>query len=252
MSTTDAHLFEVFSSIQGEGPYIGERQIFIRFLMCNLSCSYCDTQECLVPQKTYRVEQTPGKRDFKVVNNPVTVDELSALVDSFNATKGLNHSVALTGGEPLLQVDFLKNFLPKLKAKGLKTYLETNGTMPDRLAEILDLVDIIAMDVKLPSMTGASDMIDEHRKVLEAAIAKDVFVKIVYGKASKSLEIENASKMISGISDDIPVVLQPVTPTKEIKHGPTPDQTMLFHSIAKRHLKNVRVIPQVHKILGQL
>ncbi len=122
----------MFSSIQGEGIYIGERQIFVRFLMCNLSCSYCDTQDCLIPQKTYRVEQTPGKRDFKILNNPVGIDELCGTVDQFNNVKGLNHSIAITGGEPLLQVDFLKNFFPKLKERGLTIYLETNGTMPER------------------------------------------------------------------------------------------------------------------------
>ncbi|MCL5059022.1 MAG: 7-carboxy-7-deazaguanine synthase QueE, partial [Actinobacteria bacterium] len=34
---------EIFSSVQGEGPYVGTRQIFIRFDGCNLSCRYCDT-----------------------------------------------------------------------------------------------------------------------------------------------------------------------------------------------------------------
>ena len=76
MSTTEAHLFEVFSSIQGEGLYIGDRQIFVRFLMCNLSCAYCDSTDCLVPQKTYRVEETPGKRDYKVYNNPASMDQM--------------------------------------------------------------------------------------------------------------------------------------------------------------------------------
>ena len=252
MSSTEAQIHEVFSSIQGEGIYIGERQIFIRFLMCNLSCAYCDSTESLVPQKTFRVEETPGKKDFKMHNNPATADQLAEIVSKFNTPKNLHHSVSITGGEPLLQVDFLKNFLPVLKGMGLSIYLETNGTMADRLAEIISLVDIISMDVKLPSMTGSSDRIAEHKKFLELAKDSDVFVKAVYGKASKPIEIENISKMISQINKDIPLVLQPVTPAGEIKHGPAAEQSMSFHSIAKRHLNDVRVIPQVHKILGQL
>ncbi|MFH1710425.1 MAG: 7-carboxy-7-deazaguanine synthase QueE [bacterium] len=252
MSATEAQIFEIFSSIQGEGLYIGERQIFIRFLMCNMSCSYCDSPESLIPQKTFRVEETPGKKDFKIYNNPATIEQLSGFVDLFSKQKTLHHSVAITGGEPLLQVDFLNSFIPKIKEKGLKIYLETNGTMPERLSEIIELVDIVAMDIKLPSMTGASDKLAEHKKALEAASSKDVFVKIVIGKQSKPLEIENASKVISEISNDIPVVLQPATPIREIKHGPTPEQMLSFHAIAKRHLNNVRVIPQVHRLLGQL
>lgn len=252
MSTTEAHLFEVFSSIQGEGLYIGDRQIFVRFLMCNLSCAYCDSTDCLVPQKTYRVEETPGKRDYKVYNNPASMDQILALIDQFNKTKGLHEHVSLTGGEPLLQVDFIKNLAPKIKERGLKVYLETNGTMPERLSEIIGHVDTVAMDVKLPSVSGTADLLTEHKKVLEIAFNAEVFVKIVFGKSSKPAEIENASKMISEVDPEIPLVLQPVTPTKEIKHGPLPEQSLLFQSIAKRHLKFVKVIPQIHKLLGQL
>ena len=252
MSTTEAHIFEIFSSVQGEGLYIGERQIFVRFLMCNMSCAYCDSPESLVPQKTFRVEETPGKKDFKIYNNPVTVDQLTGFVEQFNKQKNLHHSVSITGGEPLLQVDFLKNFLPKVKDRGLKVYLETNGTMPERLSEIIDAVDIIAMDIKLPSMTQAPDRLPEHKKVLEIAKAKETFVKIIFGKSSKPLEIENASKAIADVNDKIPLVLQPVTPVREIKHGPSPEQMFSFHAIAKRHLNDVRVIPQIHKFLGQL
>lgn len=252
MSTTEAHIFEAFSSIQGEGLYVGDRQIFIRFLMCNLHCDYCDSSDCLVPSKTFRVEETPGKRDFKVYNNPVSVDQMSELIDQFNKTKGLHEHVSLTGGEPLLQVDFIKNLAPKIKEKGLKVYLETNGTLPERLSEVIGLVDTVAMDVKLPSIAGTEDMLSAHKKFLEIAFNADVFVKIVFGKSSKPVEIENASKMIAEVDPEIPLVLQPVTPTKEIKLGPTPEQSLLFHSIAKRNLKFVKVIPQTHRLFGQL
>jgi len=217
-----------------------------------MSCAYCDSPESLVPQKTFRVEETPGKRDFKMYNNPVTVDQLTGFIDQFNRQKGVHQGVAITGGEPLLQVDFLKNFLPNVREKGLKVYLETNGTMPERLSEIMDMVDIVAMDIKLPSMTAASDRLPEHKKALDVAKEKEVFVKVVFGKTSKPLEIEEASKAVAAVSDKIPLVLQPVTPVREIKHGPGPEQMLSFQAIAKRHLSDVRVIPQIHKLLGQL
>ncbi len=137
-----------------------------------MSCAYCDSPESLTPQKTFRVEETPGNKDFKTFNNPATIDQISGFIDQLKGQKGLHHSVSITGGEPLLQVDFLKNLLPKIKEKGLKAYLETNGTMPDRLSEIIDLVDIVAMDFKLPSMTGESDRLQEHKKALEASTSR--------------------------------------------------------------------------------
>ena len=38
-----AKIKEIFASIQGEGPYVGVKQLFIRFCACNLNCDYCDT-----------------------------------------------------------------------------------------------------------------------------------------------------------------------------------------------------------------
>lgn len=39
-----ANINEIFASIQGEGRYVGEKQLFVRFSSCNLKCAYCDTQ----------------------------------------------------------------------------------------------------------------------------------------------------------------------------------------------------------------
>lgn len=229
---------------------MGERQIFIRFQMCNLNCAYCDSTEALISQKTFKFEETPGKKDVKILNNPATIDQIVDLVERLNKPKGVTHSVSLTGGEPLLQVDLIKKLIPKLKLNGHKIYLETNGTMSDRLAEIVNDVDFIAMDIKLPSMTGETDMLPEHKKALVAAAGTDMFVKIVFGRESKPMEIETASKMIESISSNIPLVLQPVTPVGKVKHGPTAEQIIAMHAIAKRHLKTVKVIPQMHRAMG--
>jgi len=253
MSSTEAQLNEVFNSIQGEGLYVGERQTFVRFAGCNLTCQYCDSPEALNISKQYRVETNPGKKNFSQFNNPITVEQLIDLVLSFEKPKGVNSAVALTGGEPLLQVDFLKNFLPDLKKKlDLPILLETNGVLPDHLAEIIELIDIIAMDIKLPSATGLSSYLKEHKKSLETAYLKQVFVKIVFSRESKVTELDEAVSLIASLDEKIPLILQPVTPSGSIKHRPTPEQIIAFDNVAKRKLKKVLVIPQVHKLLGQL
>ncbi|MEK7376227.1 MAG: 7-carboxy-7-deazaguanine synthase QueE, partial [Candidatus Margulisiibacteriota bacterium] len=193
---------------------------------CNLSCEYCDVVES--------------------IDNPLTADDVVKAVDAFLTNPKLYHSISLTGGEPLLQVDFLKELLPKLK---IKKYLETNGTLPAHLMEIIDLIDVVAMDIKLPSATGCASYFKEHEKFLESALFKDVFVKAVFTKGTLPKEIDDMCALIERVESEIPLVLQPATPQRGSKIKPTPEQIMAFHAIAKKRLKNVRVIPQTHKMM---
>ncbi|MCK5661099.1 MAG: 7-carboxy-7-deazaguanine synthase QueE, partial [Methanosarcinales archaeon] len=68
-STT--HIYEIFNSIQGEGPYVGMRQVFVRFCGCNLACEYCDTYESRKDViSNCSVEKVPGSRIFSKIENP--------------------------------------------------------------------------------------------------------------------------------------------------------------------------------------
>jgi organic radical activating enzyme len=252
MSLHVAQLTEIFSSFQGEGLYVGERQVFIRFAGCNLTCQYCDSPQALVMSPTFKVEAVPGSHKFETHQNPATLETMDRLLDGLlEKPGGVHHSISLTGGEPLLQVDFLKVFIPEIKSKSkLPIYLETNGVLPDHLNEVIELVDIIAMDMKLPSATGLSPYWKEHKRFLEVAYLKEVFVKIVVAKGSNVKEIDEAAAVIAGVDENIPLILQPVTPHGPIKHRPSTEEIFAFHTAAKRKLKNVRVIPQTHKLLG--
>jgi len=253
MSSSEAQICEIFNSIQGEGLYLGERQTFVRFAGCNLTCQYCDTPQALTVPKDFQVEITPGKRDLKKFKNPAALPQLLELISSYEKPKGVNHSVSLTGGEPLLQVDFLKGLIPALKeALALPVYLETNGVLPDHLSEVIDLVDIVSFDLKLPSATGLSPYWKEHKRALEIAFLKEVFVKMVFTRETRTKEVMDAVALVAEVDERIPLVLQPVTPHGPIKHRPHSDQILAFQAIAKRRLKEVRVIPQVHRIFGVL
>ncbi|MCL5058290.1 MAG: 7-carboxy-7-deazaguanine synthase QueE [Actinobacteria bacterium] len=151
---------EIFSSVQGEGPYVGTRQIFIRFDGCNLSCRYCDTARSGAARHC-RVEAVPGKRDFVEVANPLSGPELVKLLQKyFNA--GGHHFTSLTGGEPLVHAEYLEGLLPAIKQMGLKVYLETNGTLYAELSRVIGLIDIVAMDIKLPGTSGCGPLWEKH------------------------------------------------------------------------------------------
>jgi len=224
-----ARISEIFSSIQGEGPYVGRRQIFVRFDNCNMSCSFCDT----IPQK--------GSREY-------SVEELSACIKDLNKTSP-HHSISLTGGEPLLQVDFLKTFLPTIKDLGFKIYLETNATLPEGLKEILDFIDIVAMDIKLPSSAGCEAFWQEHSEFLELSRGKEVFVKVVVTENTKDEDFINAVNLVRQCSREAAFVIQPVTASGTAKEI-SPARLLEYQKLAGQELKDVRVIPQLHKLIG--
>ncbi|MFH1406857.1 MAG: 7-carboxy-7-deazaguanine synthase QueE [Candidatus Omnitrophota bacterium] len=225
-----AKIQEIFSSVQGEGPYLGVAQIFIRFADCNLNCKYCDT-----PKTGYIQELEPAE----------LLEGVLILENQF----GPHHSVSLTGGEPLLHHEFLKEFLPLLKNKELKTYLETNGTLFEEMAHVVDSTDIISMDMKLPSSTGENSRWQEHEAFLKTVRGKEVFVKTVITNETSENDFICALDLLKAHNAEIQLVIQPATSNGK-SHSLDTDKLYKWHMLAKKYLTNVRTIPQMHKLLG--
>ncbi|MDD2234573.1 MAG: 7-carboxy-7-deazaguanine synthase QueE [Desulfitobacteriaceae bacterium] len=237
---------EIFSSIQGEGPYVGVRQIFLRLPGCNLTCPYCDTFVDKLPRLS--MEVIPGSRTFQYYDNPLELKFLLDLLLKFNFVR--HHSLSFTGGEPLLWNRELAQFIPLVKEKGLKIYLETNGTLPDRLDSLLPLLDIISMDIKLP-FNGQVFWNEHCRFLIKSKQVKNFFIKIVLSNTSQFSDIKTARELIADIDPDIPTILQPVTAVRETV-PPKPRQMLEWQDYFLESLKNVRIIPQTHILQGQL
>jgi organic radical activating enzyme len=248
-----AWLAEIFSSIQGEGPLVGMRQVFVRFAGCHRRCRFCDTAAALTARPAYgQVEsQRPGgARVFteRPARNPITAARLLDLLEAYRRDPSPPHSLALTGGEPLLQADFLRAALPRLRRAGWRSYLETSGDRWRELATVLPWLDFVAMDIKLPSVTGAVGTWTAHRKFLELAAAAraETFVKIIVSRATDERELQRAARLVAAVASKTPVILQPATPRRGVP-APTPAQLWRWQALAlTTGLHAVRVIPQCH------
>lgn len=213
---------EIFASIQGEGPYIGYKQLFIRFSKCNLNCKYCDT-------------------DFKTELKEYSTSEL---IDKIKDDETI-HSISLTGGEPLLDIEFLEEFLPLTNNK---IYLETNGTLYENLEKIINNIDIISMDIKLNSTSNNGDLFEKHEKFIKVAKRnnKEIFAKIVFDENITQEEIEKCTNLAKEYN--ILLVLQPKM-DGDILNISSQTINNIFAEFSKSYT-NTRLIPQVHKFLN--
>ena len=105
---------EIFTSFQGEGPYIGTPATFLRLYGCNLNCQWCDTDI-----STYEM---------------LSVDDVAEILMTQMEFNNINLLV-ITGGEPTLQMEEIKRLIKELP-EGIKIQLETNGSIFEYLPEV--------------------------------------------------------------------------------------------------------------------
>lgn len=254
MTTSDCELIEIFSAIQGEGPIIGQRQIFVRFGKCDVKCDYCDTPLCHVPLSHCKIESAAASRVFEKHPNPVTVEQLAIWVKRLDSTPGLHHSISLTGGEPLIHAKTIVALREELGPHRIPFYLETDGHLVDELAEVLDVIDLVGMDIKVESATGFPARFDDNRRFLSMLTKAqiEVFVKIVVCQSTTDDELIQAMDVIKDVAPETRTVLQPVTPFAGRGIPPTPERLLELDLLARTTLPQVFVIPQTHKMLNQL
>ena len=232
--------------MQGEGVLIGCRQVFVRFAECNLACEYCDTP--YQPGPPCQIESNPGSGQFSSHNNPVNLTDLTRLISQWqHSSNNVHHSVALTGGEPLLHADTLQAWLPEMISV-LPVFLETNGTLPSELEKVLPLIEWISMDIKGSAVTGAPTPWRDHADFLALAKERLCQVKLVVDESTTNAELLEAACLVNRHAPEVPFILQPRT----LVTGPSlgGDVLLGLQEIAAQEHRDVRIIPQIHPWLG--
>ena len=124
---------------------------------CNFHCPYCHNSELVMPERFH---------------DPIPEGKVLGFLEKrFGQVEG----VVVTGGEPTVQKDLIE-FLQKVKKIGYPIKLDTNGSNPDLLKQILDLklVDYVAMDIKAPlekydqltSLKNCAERISESIRII--------------------------------------------------------------------------------------
>lgn len=238
---------EIFASFQGEGKWVGRRHLFVRMAGCNIRCGYCDTPDSLKPVQKCLVYLGGGK--VREVVNPLTPAALNDLLYPLWQEETGLHALALTGGEPLSQTEFLREWLMQAQL-GLPVLLETNGTYPEKLKRLLPWIDIVSMDLKLPSNSGERAFWREHEEFLRASAEKDLYVKMPVDEGTLVEEVETGVRLVAHVDNRIPVYLQPLVSYPEGTFLISTERLHTFYTLACRYLCEVRVLPQIHKVLG--
>ncbi|HWI54085.1 MAG TPA: hypothetical protein VNT57_00195, partial [Desulfobacteria bacterium] len=128
-----------------------------------------------------------------------------------------------------------------------------NGTLTGELLRVVNLIDVISMDIKLPSSTECGDLWQAHEEFLRIGRHKEIFVKIVVTSETSEEEFIKACETVGKVDKNIPLVIQPVSSHKGFPdRDPSISKLISLQEIGLRFLTDVRIIPQTHKYLGLL
>ncbi len=206
-------VIEKFISINGEGLKQGELAVFIRFMGCNLRCSYCDTK-------------------YSFENPKYTDESIDEIVKYCENSKISN--ITLTGGEPLLQdgIDILMNELAK---RDFNIEVETNGAV--NIEKYKDIPNVsFTLDYKLPVSLMENKMITDNYNY----ITKMDSVKFVCGNIddlNRMKEIINKYDLIKKTN----CIISPVFNMIKLED--------IVDFMIKNNLNGVRFSLQIHKII---
>ncbi len=231
-------LFEIFTSVEGEGILYGTKTLFVRLAGCPFTCFYCDTKESLPLDS----------------GTEYTIEEANELIDT--NLQNQTYKVNFTGGDPLIQHQAVAQLAKHIQNKKIPTYLESSCFDIDRFNHVLPFIDIVKIEFK----TKDSDFVDsEHyeklightMKCLESSVKskKTTYIKIV---VSSKTQLNEFKKLVDDIFNIISkenidgFVIQPTYGISE----PSLDLLLNLYDVVFPYYIDVKVVPQLHKFIG--
>lgn len=234
-----ARVSEIFTSIEGEGIFVGKKTLFIRFSGCHLKCRWCDTK--------YALPLDSGTE--------YQIDEIEDLI--IRELQPFTYKVNFTGGEPLLQTDAVIKLADFIKKQtNLKTYIESSCFDSELFSKVLPYIDICKIEFKTDDSKVVENevydsLILNEIKCLELAVEsnKTTYIKIV---VTNSTNLESFKNLVYNISKKIrpsDIVGFIIQPSRGVDQ-PTVNKLLDTYDIVQSMFPEVRIIPQLHKEIG--
>ncbi|MDH3677020.1 MAG: 7-carboxy-7-deazaguanine synthase QueE [Nitrosopumilus sp.] len=231
-------LFEIFTSVEGEGILYGTKTLFVRLAGCPFTCFYCDTKESLPLDSGLEYD----------------IQDAYQLIDS--NLKKQTYKVNFTGGDPLIQHEAVAKLAKYVQDKKIPTYLESSCFDLDRFNHVLPFIDIVKIEFK----TIDSEFVDSkhYERLIENAInclkssistKKTTYIKVV---VSSKTQLEEFTTLIATIFNSVSknqidgFIIQPTYGIAE----PSLDLLLNLYDIVYPYYTDVKVVPQLHKFIG--
>lgn len=231
-------LFEIFTSIEGEGILYGTKTMFVRLAGCPFTCFYCDTLDAL-PMDS---------------GNEYAIEEACNLIEK-NLEEN-TYKVNFTGGEPLVQSEGVLEMAKYVKSKNIPTYLESSCYDSEKFSKVLPFIDFIKIEFKTPEAKFVdanhySKLIQNALECLKISVAsnKITYIKIV---VSAKTELRDFKELLDKIfyivskKDLAGFIIQPTYGIAE----PSLEKLLKFYDLVFPFYKEVRIVPQLHKFIG--
>ena len=231
-------LFEIFTSVEGEGILYGTKTLFVRLAGCPFTCFYCDTKESLPLDS--------GKE--------YDIQEACQLIDS--NLKKQTYKVNFTGGDPLIQHEAVAELAKYVQGKKIPTYLESSCFDSDKFNHVLPFIDIVKIEFKTKDSKFVDSkhyerLIENAMNCLKSSVStkKTTYIKVV---VSSKTELSEFANLVSSIFNSVSenqidgFIIQPTYGIAE----PSLDLLLNLYDIVYPCYHDVKVVPQLHKFIG--
>ena len=231
-------LFEIFTSIEGEGILYGTKTMFVRLAGCPFTCFYCDTLDAL-PMDS---------------GNEYTIEEACNLIEK--NLEDNTYKVNFTGGEPLVQSEGVLEMAKYVKSKNIPTYLESSCYDSEKFSQVLPFMDFIKIEFKTPEAKFVdanhySKLIQNALECLKISVSsnKITYIKIV---VSAKTELKDFKELLDKIfyivskKDLAGFIIQPTYGIAE----PSLEKLLKFYDLVFPFYNEIRIVPQLHKFIG--